>query len=490
MARERHRLTVVSNRGPIQYARIDGERVALRGGGGLVSALRGLIGEHDVTWIVCAISAEDHVVAAEQSGVAADETDAIGNPFKLHFADPAPADFAAMYSQIANPLLWFIQHGLYASGEEPVVSTDIREAWAGYRRYNAAVAAETAMERDCDALMIHDYQLYLVPAMLREAGVSSPILHFTHIPWPDPEAWKQLPVDLRTELLHGLLGCDIVGFHTERDVANFLATCEAHLPDVVVNRADARVRVTVDHQPREVHVRSYPISIDPAELRAHMRNPEMIAAHTELMRIRPEKLILRVDRTDPSKNILRGFHAYGRLLDRRPDLHGRVQLLSLLDPSRLAVPVYANYLKRVNAIAAEINDTHGRDGWLPIDLRIGDNFPVVVAAYREYDALLVNSIADGMNLISKEAPLLNERSGVVVLSERAGSYEELEPWVLGVDPLDVEQTAAQLERALDLPQPERGERAVAIREFVEANDVSRWVDLQLLDLEFLSESRS
>ncbi len=489
MARERHRLTVVSNRGPIQYARIDGERVALRGGGGLVSALRGLIGNHDVTWIVCAISDEDHVVAEEQNGRSLEETDAVGNPFRLHFADPDPADFAAMYGQIANPLLWFIHHGLYASGEEPVVSTDIREAWAGYRRYNAAVAAEAAMERDCDALMIHDYQLALVPAMLREAGVTPPLLHFTHIPWPGPEAWRQLPVDLRTELLHGLLGSDIVGFHTEHDVSNFLATCAAHLPDVEVDHMDARVRVTVDHVPRDVYVRAYPISIDPAELRAHVRNPEMIAAHAELLRTRPEKLVLRVDRTDPSKNILRGFHAYGRLLDRRPDLHGRVQLLSLLDPSRLAVPVYANYLKRINAIAAEVNERHARDGWLPIDLRIGDNFPVVVAAYREYDALLVNSIADGMNLISKEAPLLNERDGVVVLSENAGSFEELEPWVLAVDPLDVEQTAAQLERALDLPAAERAERADAIRTFVEEHDVARWIDLQLLDLEFLAEAR-
>jgi trehalose 6-phosphate synthase len=490
MARAQHRLTVVSNRGPIQYAKVDGERVALRGGGGLVSALRGLIGNHEVTWIVCAISAEDHVVAAEQNGRALDETDAVGNAFKLHFADPAPDDFAAMYSTIANPLLWFIQHGLYASGEDPVISTDIREAWAGYRRYNAAVATEAAMERDCDALMIHDYQLALVPAMLREAGVDAPILHFTHIPWPEPGAWKQLPVDLRTELLHGLLGSDIVGFHTQQDVVNFIATCEVHLPEVTVDHERACVRVTIDHVQRDVHIRSYPISIDPAELRAHMRDPMMIAAHTELIRTRPEKLILRVDRTDPSKNIVRGFHAYGRLLERRPDLHGRVQLLSLLDPSRLAVPVYANYLKRINAVAAEINDTHGTDGWLPIDLRIGDNFPVVVAAYREYDALLVNSIADGMNLISKEAPLLNERDGVVVLSERAGSFEELKPWVLRVDPLDVEQTAAQLERALELPQPERGERAAAIRAFVEDHDVARWIDLQLVDLEFLGEARA
>ncbi|MGI9117867.1 MAG: alpha,alpha-trehalose-phosphate synthase (UDP-forming) [Gaiellales bacterium] len=486
MARDRHRLTVVSNRGPIQYARSDGERVALRGSGGLVSALRGLIGANDVTWIVCAISDEDHVVAAEQDGRALEETDAVGNPFRLHFADPAPEDYAAMYGAIANPLLWFIQHGLYASGEEPVVSTDVRAAWAGYRRYNAAVAAEAAVERDCDALMIHDYQLYLVPAMLRESGVDRPILHFTHIPWPAPGAWQQLPIDLRTELLHGLLGADIVGFHTHHDVDHFLATCAQLETGVEVDWERAVVRVTIDRTPREVHVRAYPISIDPAEFRAYLRDPEMIKAHAEFLRTRPKRLILRVDRTDPSKNILRGFHAYGRLLDRRPDLHGEVQLLSLLDPSRLAVPVYANYLKRINAIAAEVNEAHGRDGWLPIDLRIGDNFPTVVAAYREYDALLVNSIADGMNLISKEAPLLNERDGVVVLSDEAGSHEELEQWVLTVDPLDVEQTAAQLERALDLPQPERGERAAAIRAFVEEHDVARWIDLQLADLEQLA----
>ena len=485
---DRHRLTVVSNRGPIQYAVVDGERVAQRGGGGLVSALRGLIGAHDVTWIVCAISPEDHVVAAEQAGTALDETDAVGNPFRLHFADPEPADFAAMYGEIANPLLWFIQHGLYAAGEEPVVDGDVRAAWAGYRRYNAAIAAEAAQESDCDALMVHDYQLYLVPAMLREAGVTAPILHFTHIPWPDPEAWHQLPVDLRTELLHGLLGADIVGFHTHRDVRRFLATCTAYLPGVEVG--DETVTVTQDGATREVRVRAYPISIDPIELRAVAQQQPMLDAHADLVRERPERLILRVDRTDPSKNILRGFHAYERLLERRPDLHGRVRMLALLDPSRLSVPAYASYLERIHAITAEIGERFGTGDWLPIDLRIGDNFPVVVAAYREYDVLLVNSIADGMNLISKEAPLLNERDGVVVLSERAGSFEELEPWVLPIDPLDVEQTAAQLEAALELPQPERGERAHALRTFVEEHDVARWIALQLHDLEQLAEARA
>ena len=488
MAVARHRLTVVSNRGPIQYAREDGARVARRGAGGLVSALRGLIRAHDVTWIACAITPEDRVVAAEQHGAALDETDAIGNPFRLHFADPDPDDFAAMYGEIANPLLWFIQHGLFAAGEEPMVTGRTRQAWAGYRRYNAAVAAEAASESDCDALMLHDYQLYLAPAMLREAGVRAPILHFTHIPWPEPEAWQHLPVDLRTELLHGLLGADIVGFHTAGDVDRFLRTCHGLLPGVAVDERDAAVTVRQDGAERVVHVRAYPISIDPAEIRAAAASEPMLVAHAALVRERPERLILRVDRTDPSKNILRGFHAYERLLERRPDLHGSVRMLALLDPSRLSVPAYAAYVEEIHAITIAIRERFATDDWLPIDVRIGDNFPVVVAAYREYDVLLVNSIADGMNLISKEAPLLNERDGVVVLSERAGSHEELAPWVLTVDPLDVEQTAAQLEAALELPAPERATRAAALRAFVEEHDVERWINLQLRDLEQLTVS--
>jgi trehalose 6-phosphate synthase len=337
--------------------------------------------------------------------------------------------------------------------------------------------------------MVHDYQLYLVPAMLREAGVTTPILHFTHIPWPAPSAWRLLPVDLRTELLHGLLGSDIVGFQTAHDVRNFLATCEECLTGVTVDHAARTVRVVTDRHARNVLIRNYPISVDPAEFREHITTPEMVEAAAEMTRTRTKHLILRVDRTDPSKNIVRGFHAFDRLLTRRPDLHGDVTLLTLLDPSRLSIPAYSLYFETIQATAADVNERHARDGWLPIDLRIGDNFPDVIAAYQQYDVLLVNAIADGMNLIAKEAPLLNQTDGVIVLSERAGAYEELEPFVLGVDPLDVEATAAQLERAIELSHSERAARSVAIKDFLVTHDVSRWIDLQLLDLNDLAEAR-
>ena len=486
---EQHRLTIVSNRGPITYEVVDGARVAGRAGGGLVSALRGLIRSHTVTWIACAVTDEDRIVAREQHGKAVPEEDETGNPFLLHLAEPDPADFDRAYHEIANPLLWFIQHELYDTGQSPVVSEVVREAWAAYRRYNATIAAAAAIEYDADALMVHDYQLYLVPAMLREAGVTTPILHFTHIPWPAPSAWRLLPVDLRTELLHGLLGSDIVGFQTAHDVRNFLATCEECLTGVTVDHAARTVRVVTDRHVRNVLIRNYPISVDPAEFREHMTTPEMVEATAEMTRTRTKHLILRVDRTDPSKNIVRGFHAFDRLLTRRPDLHGDVTLLTLLDPSRLSIPAYSLYFETIQTTAADVNARHGHTGWLPIDLRIGDNFPDVIAAYQQYDVLLVNAIADGMNLIAKEAPLLNQTEGVVVLSERAGAYEELEPFVLGVDPLDVEATAAQLERALELSQSERAARSVAIKDFLLTHDVSRWIDLQLRDLNDLAEAR-
>ena len=486
---EQHRLTIVSNRGPITYKVIAGERVAGRAGGGLVSALRGLIRTHSVTWIACAVTDEDRVVAREQHGKAVPEEDDAGNPFLLHLAEPDPADFDRAYHEIANPLLWFIQHELYDTGQSPVVGEDVREAWAAYRRYNATIAAAAANEYDADALMVHDYQLYLVAAMLREAGATTPILHFIHIPWPGPGAWHLLPVDLRTELLHGLLGADIVGFQTTHDVRDFLATCEEYLDAVTVDHAARTVRVMTDQDARTVLVRSYPISIDPAEFREHITTPEMVEATAEMTRTRTRYMILRVDRTDPSKNIVRGFQAYDRLLTRRPDLRGEVTLLTLLNPSRLSIDAYALYFETIKTTAADVNARHGYDGWLPIDLRIGDNFPDVIAAYQQYDVLLVNAIADGMNLIAKEAPLLNETNGVIVLSERAGAFEELKPFVLAIDPLDVEATAAALERALELSQSERAARSIAIKEFLITHDINRWIDLQLGDLDDLVAAR-
>ena len=179
---------------------------------------------------------------------------------------------------------------------------------------------------------------------------------------------------------------------------------------------------------------------------------------------------------------MRGFQAFRRLLDRRPDLVGRVGMLALLDPSRQAIPEYADYRAAIEREAAAVCEAYPN----ALTLRIADDFPDSVAAYKQYDVLLVNAVRDGMNLVAKEAPLVNARDGVVVLSENAGAYEELREWVIGVDPFDVEAQAAALERALELPGDERAAWAAAIARHVREHDLERWSAEQLEDLDRVS----
>jgi trehalose 6-phosphate synthase len=209
----------------------------------------------------------------------------------------------------------------------------------------------------------------------------------------------------------------------------------------------------------------------------------VLGLEQELVERRPELLVLRVDRTDPSKNVPRGFHAFEYLLDAHPELHGRVTMLALLDPSRLDIPEYAEYLGAIQRAARAVNDRFQREGWTPIDLRIEDNFPLSVAAYKQYDALLVNAIFDGLNLVAKEAPLVNERDGVLILSENAGAHEELGAWALSVNPFDIAAQAEAIHTALTMPRKERRARLEAIREHVRTNDISAWIETQLEDLD-------
>jgi trehalose 6-phosphate synthase len=477
----RRRLVVVSNRGPVVYGRGEVGRSARRGGGGLVTALSGLVPAHDVTWVATAISDEDRVVAQEQPG-AVEETDRSGHRFRLRLVHVDRAEYDRYYNVYANPHLWFIQHGLWNHPYTPELNAGIVQAWHSYRHVNERLAEAAASEAElvgADAVLVQDYQLYLVPQLLRGHGVSAPVSHFTHIPWPGSDAWRSARREAREAIIAGLLGANVVGFHTRRSARNFLAACEDYLPDCHV---DYR-RSDVEHEGRTTRVRAYPISVDPLEFDALAEDSRVREAAATLLEVQPERLILRVDRTDPSKNIVRGFTAFGRFLEQHPEWHKRVLMLALLDPSRQEIPEYAEYLGAVHRAARSVNDAHGRDGWNPIDLRVSDNFPRAVAAYKRYDVLLVNAIVDGMNLIAKEAPLVNERDGVVILSENAGAHEELGRHALTVNPFDVEETAAAIEAALVMPQPERAARAAGIRDHVRTHDVRVWISSQLRDLE-------
>ena len=482
----RRKLVVVSNRGPVSYDRSPaGERIARRGGGGLVTALRSLLARHEVTWIASAMSEEDRVVAAEHGGDAADETARDGSPYRIRLVAADPSAYDWYYNVVANPTLWFLQHYMWGLPYAPDLDLGLHNAWFnGYLPVNEAFADATVaeLEREPDAaVFFHDYHLYLAPKLVRARKPGVRTTHFIHVPWPQSDYWHVLPEHLRREIHEGLLANDVVGFHTERWKRNFLHSCEEIL-GAEVDMATS----TVFHDGRRTYVSAHPIGIDPAEFDELKDSESVLEQERQIVERRPEFLVVRVDRTDPSKNIVRGFRAFALFLDLHPEMQGRVTMLALLDPSRQDVPEYSEYLAAVLREARSVNDRFQREGWLPVDLQVADNFAQSVAAYKQYDALLVNAVFDGLNLVSKEAPLLNGRDGVLILSENTGAHEELAEWALTVNPFDVYGQAESIHVALTMAPEERRRRLEAIRAHVRENDLTAWIAAQLADLDRVS----
>lgn len=485
----RRKLIVVSNRAPVSFSReTTGERSARRGGGGLVTALRSLVTHHDVTWVASAMTAEDHAVAEEAGGEAVPETAREGAPYRLRLVAHDPQAYDLYYNVVSNPVLWFAQHYLWGLVDAPNIDQGLHHAWTqGYVAVNAnfadAVVAE--IERDPDAaVFFHDYHLYLAPSLVRERAPEATLSHFVHIPWPQPDYWRVLPDAIRSALHRGLLANDVVSFHTKRWRRNFLRSCE----DVVGATAEFGTG-RVAHEGRVVNVHARPISVDPDEFDALAESEAVLGEEERLEAARPESLILRVDRTDPSKNIVRGFKAYELLLEEHPELHGRVGMLALLDPSRQDIPEYSEYLGAIQRAARVVNDRFRTDDWTPLEVRLEDNFIQSVAAYKQYDVLLVNAIFDGMNLVAKEAPLVNRRYGVLVLSENTGAHDELGEWALTVNPFDLSGQAHALYEALTLEEGERRRRLEAIQAHVRTNDIAGWIETQLEDLDAVAGTR-
>ncbi|HEX4929499.1 MAG TPA: trehalose-6-phosphate synthase [Gaiellaceae bacterium] len=464
----RRKLIVVSNRGPLSFARgEDGARVARRGAGGLVTALAPLVSHHDVTWIASALSEEDRAVAALG---AVEETARDGSSYRLRLVAHTPSAYDLFYNVVANPTFWFVQHGLWDLKHDP--EHDLGCAWEdGYVVVNQvfADAVLEELEREPAAtVFFHDYHLYVAPALVRAQRPAAALAHFTHSPWVDAEAWSVLPEPIVAAVHSGLLANDVVGFHTERWRQAFLSACSSLGLDT------SRALVT-----------AHPISIDPAEFTGLAQSEDVLARERELVASRPETMILRVDRTDPSKNVVRGLKAFGLLLERRPDLRGRVGMLALLDPSRQDIPEYVEERLRIEAAAAALDERFPG----ALQMRIADDFPQSIAAYKQFDVLLVNAVMDGLNLVAKEAPLVNARDGVVVLSENAGVHEELGEWTVSIDPFDIEGQVAALEDAIALPVDERRSRLEAIREHVRTHDLEAWIAAQLADIDRASTMR-
>ncbi len=380
--RPERRLVVAANRGPVSFhSDPSGDPVITRGPGGLVTVLTELLRKHPGTWVATALGEEEERLAGGAVDVELD-----GDAYRVRYVAVDREVYNKYYNIIANPMLWFIQHYLWDLGRHPDISPNEVDAWwNGYvpvqRLFAAAVSDELAAAgRGVEALaMLHDYHLYGVAPLVREAVPHAFIHQFVHIPWAQSDAWLVLPEAMRTAVFTGLLGNDIVAFHTRHYAVNFLQGCR----DLLDLEVDER-RLVVRTGEREVWVRAYPVSIDPQELVRASTAQRVVAEEEALLQRRREFLVLRVDRLDLSKNIIRGFLAFDRFLDLHPEFKDRITFLALLQPSREDVEEYVVYRERVVRTVEQINTKHGNTDWMPIDLRIEDNFPQTLAAYRHY----------------------------------------------------------------------------------------------------------
>jgi trehalose 6-phosphate synthase len=471
-------LILVSNRGPVSFEE-DGS--VKRGTGGLVTALTGLASHRDATWIASAMTEGDIAKAREQDGRPFIAESPAGGKYQVRLVESDPAAYERFYNIFANPMLWFIQHYLWDLSNAPDVRQQEVEAFEfGYNVVNEDLARAVVNEIDGldePVVMVHDYHLYTLPALVRKARPDAFLHHFIHIPWTQPDAWRVLPTRIRNEIYEGILANDIVGFHTRAYRQNFLQCCQ----DLIGLDVDFAAGI-VQFGDREVWVRAYPLPID-AEATRRVAGSERVAEFEQQLRARRrEHIILRVDRADLSKNVLRGFTAFDLFLEQHPAFKERVTFIAQLMPSRTDVPEYAEYLERIEAIVAVVNHRHGTPDWMPIQLKLRDDLEEAVAAYKNYDVLLVNAMFDGMNLVAKEGPIVNERDGVSILSENTGAHEELGEYALSVNPFDVQELADSIHAALTMDPAERARRASGLRKIVMERDPGDWIDEQLADI--------
>ncbi|AWW38935.1 alpha,alpha-trehalose-phosphate synthase (UDP-forming) [Streptomyces cadmiisoli] len=449
---------VASNRGPVSYEVLeDGSLHARRGGGGLVSGLSAIGPDAGALWVCSALGDGDREAVRRGAGESG-----------VRMLD-IPADVHAdAYNGIANSVLWFVHHMLYQTPLEPVFDAEFRRQWASYETYNRAFAEALAEEAaEGAAVLVQDYHLTLVPGMLRELRPDVRISHFSHTPWAPPEYFRMLPDDIAARVLRGMLGADRLGFLTHRWAEAFTACCEQFaggLGDTAVG------------------VHGLGADADFLRRRSHESDVDerLTALRAEIGEGR--RTIVRVDRTELSKNIVRGLLAYRRLLDDRPEWRERVVHVAFAYPSRQDLAVYRDYTAEVRRLAGEINERYGTPGWTPVVLHVKDDFARSLAAYRLADVALVNPIRDGMNLVAKEVPVVSDEGCVLVLSREAGAYEELGEDAVGVNPYDVVGTADALHRALTLPPGERMERTKRLAAAATALPPAQWFLDQLTAL--------
>jgi trehalose 6-phosphate synthase len=401
----------------------------------------------------------------------------------VHFVVPDRRAYDLHYNVFSNPILWFLHHSIMDGLRRRDLSDQVEQAWdEGYVPVNHALADAVVEELrrpgSAGIALLQDYPLCLTGRYVRDRVPEAVLQHFIHVPWAEPNAWLELPWRITEAICDGLLANDVVRFQTSRSVQDFLLTCFDYVRGAFVDFEKA----VVSYQGRRIRVRSSAISVDPEYLQQEAASPEAQGYLEKLEPLAGERTILRVDRLDPSKNVLGGFQAFDLLLRQHPELRGRVRFLAFLVPSRTSIPEYRRYADRVFSLIDRINDSYGSGSWRPVEVFHEHNFRQALAGMTLYDVLLVNPLADGMNLVAKEGPVVNRRDGVLVLSTGAGAFEELGEAALAVTPQDVKGTAEALWRALEMPLGERRRRASLLRTIIIERDLQAWMMEQLEEL--------
>jgi trehalose 6-phosphate synthase len=458
-------LLLASNRGPLSFT---DDGTARRGGGGLVSALGGDTGAQDALWVCAALTDADRRAAREHPRRLPGDA-----PTAVRMLAVDPVVFDRAYNAVANSTLWFVHHLLYATASTPVFDTRFRRAWAAFRRYDDTFAEALASEAaDGASVLVQDYHLVLTPRQLRERRPDLRISHFSHTPWAPPEYFCLLPEDVGHEVLTGVLGADVAGFLSPRWADAFARCCEQVL-------GAERVEDGVRHDGRTTRLEVHPLGVDGDGLRRRAAEPDVVARRDAVRDLVGDRqLLLRVDRTELSKNIVRGLLAFGELLRARPEHRGRVVHLALAYPSRHDLPSYREYTASVQRAAREVNDEFATEGWQPVHLEVKDDYARSLAGLVEADVLLVNPLRDGMNLVAKEGPVLSARGLSLVLSREAGAADELGEHAELVNPYDVTQTSHALHVALSATPQERADRTARLARAATALPPAAWLAAQ------------
>lgn len=473
-------VVLVSNRGPVSFHDTGAGFEKKRGAGGLAGALDPVarrLGD-DAVWIAAATTASDR--QALHSGEADGLAELLGYP--VYLLDIDEEMYSRYYNVVSNRMLWFANHCLWDELDVHSFGDDEIDAWhAAYEPVNRRFAdAVCEVAEPSSLVLFQDYHLSTAPGHLRAKRPDQLIFHFTHSSFCKARGLDELPRPIPQQVIHGMLGSDLLGFHVAQWVHGFL-DCAA--------RAGAKVdrsRGRVEHAGRTSWVREYPITVDGNDLTTRARkDPAEGWARRFAAEAGSGPLVVRADRTEPSKNIIRGFEAFGMVLDRRPDLSDKAHFVACIYPSRQDMKEYRSYTEGIKKAVDDVNERHPGS----IDLYLKDDFDRTLGAYRVYDVLLVNSLMDGMNLVSKEGPIVNERDGVLVLSTGAGSFEEMGEHSVRIDdPLDVAQTAAALEEAMDMDGASRARLAEGARAAATRNKPEHWIDSQLEDLVAIRDS--